>query len=181
MKKRLIIDKGQTFGQLTVIGESKTTIVNGQYRRNILCKCECGTEKIIGLRHLTSGLTNSCGCLGKDNGKVTRYKIVHNDSIFKRTETNYLYNCWNAIKQRCYNTNHKSFYNYGGRGILMFDEWVDSYIKFKEWILLNIGSRPDGFSIDRIDNNKGYFPGNLRWADWETQNNNQQKHYGVRG
>lgn len=84
-----------------------------------------------------------------------------------------IYELWKRIKQRCYNENHTFYKNYGGRGIKVFDNWISDYRSFESWILNNLGEKPEGFSLDRIDNDGNYEPGNLRWADRKTQNNNQ--------
>ncbi len=81
------------------------------------------------------------------------------------------YTAWVAIKQRCYNPKHDSYPQYGGRGIAMFEPWKESYDLFLE----HVGRRPyRGYSIDRIDTNVGYFPGNLRWASASQQQRNRR-------
>ena len=85
-----------------------------------------------------------------------------------------LYRLWNAMMQRCYNPKHNAYKNYGGRGIEVYDEWHDPepYIFFVEAAL---GPKPSPeYTIDRIDNDQGYEPGNLRWADKTIQNNNKR-------
>lgn len=79
-----------------------------------------------------------------------------------------LYVIWDGIKQRCYQKRHKSYPRYGGRGITMCDEWRSDFYKFAE----DIGERPAGASLDRIDNDSGYQPGNVRWANRAQQSAN---------
>ncbi len=84
------------------------------------------------------------------------------------------YDCWRNIKQRCYNSKFRQYADYGGRGIGVFKDWLGrgGFAKF----LACVGKRPsDQYSLDRIDNNKDYEPGNVRWATWKSQNNNSRK------
>lgn len=80
------------------------------------------------------------------------------------------YTSWSQMIQRCCNTNHKHYHHYGGRGITICPSWKESYSQF----LKDMGPRPDGTCLDRIDNSKGYEPGNCRWATQIEQNNNQR-------
>jgi hypothetical protein len=85
----------------------------------------------------------------------------------------YLYSTWASIKQRCSNPNNPDYANYGGLGISYDLAW-EKFVPFRDYILTQLGERPDGFSLDRIDNAGGYFSGNVRWADRETQANNKR-------
>jgi hypothetical protein len=85
-----------------------------------------------------------------------------------------LYSIWNRIKQITTNPNHKRFKDYGGRGIQMDPAWFNDAEAFVTWIETKLGPRPDGHSLDRINNDGNYEPGNLRWADAKTQNNNRR-------
>lgn len=80
------------------------------------------------------------------------------------------YRTWERIVQRCYNPKHVSYQNYGGRGITVCDRWRKSFTNF----LLDMGKKPDGYSLDRTDNNGNYEPGNCRWVDFATQCNNRR-------
>ena len=94
--------------------------------------------------------------------------------------THPLYKTWGMIHQRCYNPNHTSYDNYGGRGIKMCDEWKDSFVTFSNYIEKELGPRPDGYTLDRINPDGDYAPGNIRWADHSTQMHNRRP-YGVSG
>lgn len=157
---------GKTFGRLTVKSYSGNTKGECCW----ICMCECGTEVIIRAGGLRSGQTQSCGCLKKQRISETtrKRKTTHGLS---RTP---LYRLWSQIKNRCYNNRHKKFHLYGGRGIVMCEQWRNDPKAFIDWVITNIGQKPKQQSIDRIDSNKNYEPGNIRWADALKQNNNKR-------
>jgi hypothetical protein len=151
---------GQKVGLLKVINLAEK--VNGNYFWN--CVCDCGNTTIVRAKNLGVKRTSSCGCLLKRgiNGRI------HGDykSIYHRT--------WVTVKQRCFYKKAAYYPSYGGRGITMYDPWVKDYVSFREYIKEHLGERPKGYSLDRIDNNGNYAPGNIRWADRFEQCSNQR-------
>lgn len=125
------------------------------------CKCECGNVKIVSTAKLNNGHVKSCGCLAKTNA------VKHN-AIGTRE-----YITWTNIKARCTNPNNNSYYNYGGRGITVCDKWLESFENFYE----DMGNCPKGFSIERVNNNKGYNKNNCIWASSKTQSMNRRSNF----
>lgn len=153
--------EGKVFGELTVLYKSG---LDRKQRTLWLCKCSCGNTKEIVGTYLVIGDTKSCGCIGADAIKksVTTHGRTHT------TE----YNTWRAIKDRCYNTNHSSYKNYGGRGIKMSKRWFNSF----ELFLKDMGEKPTiKHSIERKRVNGNYTKSNCVWLEKSKQAKNTRK------
>ncbi len=91
----------------------------------------------------------------------------------RNRKRHYLYTIWANIKKRCYDQSYKQYKDYGGRGITLCDDWHDA-ATFINYVLSELGDRPDGHTLDRSDNSKGYLPGNLKWSNRVEQNSNRR-------
>ena len=132
-----------------------------------ICDCDCGSRTKVSLTHLQDGHVKSCGCLHRAVSKsLGKNNIKHGDVGTK------LYNHWRGMKSRCYYNKNKDFANYGGRGIVVCDEWKNDYLTFKNWSLTN--GYQDGLTLDRINVNGNYEPSNCRWIDNISQQNNKR-------
>lgn len=157
---KLINLVGERFGRLTVVERADSKNCHVRW----LCKCDCGKECIVHGTSLKSGNTTSCGCYKTENAKRLYSGVRQND---KR-----LYAIWNGIKQRCQNTNCRSYSNYGGRGIKICDEWANDYESFYNWAVRS--GYQHGLQIDRIDNDGDYCESNCRFVCQKTQANNKR-------
>lgn len=149
---------GQRFGRLVAI-EICGNDNKGHYCWR--CKCDCGNYKVVANYNLKNNSTKSCGCLSKE------IKTKHNKSNTR------LYRIYYAMRQRCYNLKYSRYFDYGGRGIKICDEWKNDFMNFYNWAMEN-GYR-DGLTIDRIDVNGNYEPNNCRWITKEAQQGNTRK------
>lgn len=137
-------------------------IKNNKKKKRILAKCKCGNNFEVLLYSVKSGRTKSCGCYRK---KVTSKNMRKHGQRNTR-----LYKCWCDIKSRCYNENNKCSKWYKDKGIIVCDEWKDSFKNFYDWAMRN--GYKENLTIDRINNNGNYEPTNCRWVDMSTQVSN---------
>jgi hypothetical protein len=154
---------GQSFNRFSVIEEVKKPSHIKKPSRYWLCKCACGTEKIVEMYNLTSGHSKSCGCL--KNEKCGNSFRSHG----KRWTPEY--KSWYGMKDRCNNPKSNPYKDYGGRGIEVCNKWLNSFEKFYE----DMGQKPSPrHSIDRIDNEGNYTKGNCKWSTPKEQANNRR-------
>lgn len=149
---KLIDLTGQTFNRLFIISRAENSRSG---RAMWKCQCSCGNTTTARGESLTSGNTKSCGCLVTKHGmtKTSEFKV------------------WQAIIDRCCNPNCTAFKNYGGRGITICDEWKNDFMAFFN----HVGKLPSHkHSIDRIDNDGNYEPGNVQWTKSKNQANNRR-------
>lgn len=163
---------GDTFNRWTVKGESFTERDDStHFRRYVPCVCECGIKRTVLFTQLKEGHSKSCGC----------WKVEHVDAALAANGIAHgmsykhpLYTRWMRIRRRCYSPQAHNYKYYGGRGIGMCAEWRDDFPAFAAWIDANLGPRPSSKTLDRIDNDGNYEPGNVRWATQAEQNANKQ-------
>ena len=135
---------------------------SGQRKRIGIFRCECGKEFKARISSVKVGTTSNCGCGAKSN---------YQKHGMTGTKTR---RCWGHIKNRCYKESSKNYKFYGARGIRMYESWIHDFKAFNDYVSTLDGYEIRGLTIDRIDNDGNYEPGNLRWVDMKTQSNNRR-------
>lgn len=155
MARRNVLAEGTRFDRLVVLED--------EHSQRVRVKCDCGERRTVQRAGLRNGTTRSCGCLQRELASSAKLKHGGVGSL--------TYKSWNNMVQRCTNPRNTAFANYGGRGITVCDRWRTSFEAF----LADVGERPSrSHSIDRIDNDRAYERGNVRWASRLVQSNNQR-------
>ena len=157
------LEVGQHIGNATVIERLPKKKGRG-FPRLLKLQCDCGNIFTTSEWKISSGHTKSCGCYRKENAVSMFTKHGHSYERLSRI--------WRNMKDRCGNRNSPDYVNYGGRGIEVCKEWIKSFLAFYNWAICNGYS--DKLSIDRVDNSKGYYPENCRWADKKIQSRNRR-------
>lgn len=157
---------GQSFGRLKVLKRAKNKGTKAAW----LCECGCGNQTVVEGSALRSGNTRSCGCLQLE--LLKKRSVTHGEARHDGTGYTKEYCAWRDMKARCYNPTHSEYKNYGVRGIEVCKRWLNNY----ECFLADMGRCPDkSMSLDKIDNDSGYYPGNCRWTTSKVQTRNMRR------
>ena len=168
MVKRLEL-LGKKFGRLLVIKD----LGNDKYGSLWECLCDCGNIVDMNGGTLNGGNIKSCGCLHQENIENNLFK--HGYSVKSNVAVSRTYKALLDARDRCYNKRVRNYSGYGGRGIKVCDRWLgnDGIHNFVE----DMGIRPEGMSLDRVNNDGPYSPDNCRWASLKEQNNNKSNNH----
>ena len=163
---RIVDITGDRFGRLIAKNRAPNRDCGGRSRVMWTCVCDCGNTHKALLSDLRGGKTKSCGCL---HNETRRVNVKHGLTGHQH------YSRWRGIKKRCLDANHVSYKRYGGRGIKIHPEWVSDVEAFITYLCDTLGPLPTGYSLDSINTDGNYEPGNLRWASAKNQRINQRR------
>ena len=168
--RELII--GQRFGRLTILRRAPANDSHNRSRWH--CRCDCGNKLIVRADRLMGERTISCGCYNREQSRkrVVLYSVVHGEATDSGHSLEY--RSWASMLSRCRcGPTDKNYKDYSGRGITVCERWRSDYAAF----LADMGRKPGPeYTLDRIDNDKGYTPDNCRWATRSVQNSNQRRY-----
>lgn len=166
------VKPGDNFDRLTVIGMPFTIrhLPSGNCESFVMAECKCGNVVLIRQASLLHHVTRSCGCFRVEA------KTTHG-TFSGGHRRNRLFDCWFNMKQRCYNTKHPAYHHYGGRGIVVCADWIDSFVAFRDWALQN-GYHAD-LTLDRERVNDSYEPDNCRWVTRKVQSRNTRQNHHI--
>lgn len=151
MPARVNITLGSRFGRWTVVSMGESASYGG---RKWNCVCDCGAEVQVLSKYLRNGKSQSCGCIQRTHGLSSSPE----------------YGIWRLMLRRCDDPRVEKYHCYGGRGIIVCPEWVASFEVFYR----DMGPRPDGYTLERIDVNGNYEPSNCKWDSWANQHKNKR-------
>jgi hypothetical protein len=176
MTRRVIDLTGQRFGRLLVVAFAG---LDATKQARWLVRCDCGHERTVLGEHLRRGYTTSCGCLRREHARVRTRALwadperrrqlgFPTEAMSRRPE----YGVWADMRRRCSNPRNKAWKWYGARGVHVCPRWQRSFEAF----LADMGERPSPrLTLQRVDNDRGYMPGNCRWATWTEQASNRRR------
>ena len=158
--------QGIRFDKLVVLGLDYR---DAKYQKHWRCQCDCGAATTVRSDRLTSGHTRSCGCLRKSYQKTLQVTATADARRYTRSS-------YKAMIDRCYRPTMGSYAKYGGKGITVCDRWRFGEGDRNGWtcFFIDMGPRPQGMTLDRLDNARGYEPTNCRWATVQQQNQNRR-------
>lgn len=156
------------YGRLKVVGEPQPVRMSGTIRYKVPCLCECGALVGIVEHHLVNGTTKSCGCLRSEKSAAHAKRMATRHGLYGSR----IHLTFKSMHSRCENPKATGYHNYGGRGITICERWSGE--NGLENFAQDMGTRPDGMTLERLDNNSGYCKSNCIWATAKEQAANRR-------